>query len=346
MKIQKLTAIAATLFLAAATFAQNAPAGAVIYSLPRTTITLTVTAQHDVFTAGPYANYAEKYLGYKAQATSSQSCTINSIRITPYVEADPNERFAINLSDKVPSNFMQFCSQGLIVLSDSYTGKPAEWRFDTPSGAEQFIGRDPEGNLAKETITLYRPVKTDTGFEKIPVAQSQTVEKSLEKKAEDAARNIFLLREKRTMIITGDTDATFSGEALASAIAEIDKLEQQYMSLFYGITESAQQQVSFDVVPVTGTLKYTAFKISDQQGLVPATSTQGRAVTIDITLENLGAIAGAGAKTSNSPSVYYRVPAVALCKISDGGKVLCETRVPIYQMGALQTFPINSLLNK
>ena len=346
MKLFKSFAVICALLGAAAAFGQSVPNGAVIYSLPRTTIVVTVEAQHEVFTAGPYAQYAEKYLGYKARQASSSSCKIVSINMAPYVEADPSERYAINLSDKVASNFVQLCSQGLIVMSDSYTGKESQWRFDTPAGAEQFIGRDPEGNLAGATATLYRVVKTETGFEKVGVKQSLVVEKSLEKKAEEAARSIFNLRDKRTQIITGDTDATFSGEALQAAIAEIDRLESEYMSLFYGVTETAIQKMSFDVIPVSGTLKYVAFKASDKDGLLPASSSAGRSVSLEISLENLGAINTSGAKSSSSASVYYRVPAVAVCKIVDESRTLCEMRVPVYQMGQTQSFPINNLLNK
>ena len=346
MKTFRIIASALALFCAVVATGQNVPSGAVIYSLPRTTIVVTVEAEHNVFTAGPYAQYAEKYLGYKARQTSSSSCKIVSINMAPYVEADPAERYAVNLSDKVASNFVQLCSQGLIVMSDSYTGKESLWRFDSPAGAEQFIGRDPEGNLAGATATLYRVVKTETGFEKVGVKQSQVVEKSLEKKAEEAARSIFNLREKRTQIITGDTDATFSGEALQAAISEIDRLESEYMSLFYGVTETSLQKISFDVIPVAGTLKYVAFKASDKDGLQPASAAGGRTVSLEMTLENLGAANASGAKSSSGASVFYRVPAVAVCKIVDENRTLCEMRVPVYQMGQTQSFPINNLLNK
>ena len=39
------------------------PEGYVTYSLPMTTITLDVEAVQETFYAGPYAKYAEKYLG-------------------------------------------------------------------------------------------------------------------------------------------------------------------------------------------------------------------------------------------------------------------------------------------
>lgn len=327
--------------------AQSVPNGSVIYALPRTTVTLTVEAQYKVFTAGPYAQYARKYLGYDAKRSSSNECIITDITVTPYVEADPAERYAINLSEKVSSNFLQFCSQGLIVMSDSYTGRQIPFRFASQVGAEAFIGKDPEGNLAGATTTLFRMVKSETGFEKVGVQQSQVVEKSLEKKAEEAAKAIFNIRERKTQIITGDTDATFSGEALNAAVTELNRMEEEYLSLFYGITETSVQKVSFDVIPKKGVNKYSAFKIADGQGLVSASATaQGRVVSLELTAEDAGVVNASGAKSSGGAVINYRIPAVVLCKVVDSGKTLFETRFPVYQLGQEFSFPINTLLNK
>ena len=330
-----------------ALFAQAVPNGSVIYALPRTTVTLTVEAQYKVFTAGPYAQYAQKYLGYDAKRSSSKECIITDITVTPYVEADPAERYAINLSEKVSSNFLQFCSQGLIVMSDSYTGRQIPFRFASQAGAEAFIGKDPEGNLAGATTTLFRLVKSENGFEKVGVQQSQVVEKSLEKKAEEAAKAIFNIRERKTQIITGDTDATFSGEALNAAVTELNRMEEEYLSLFYGITETSVQKVSFDVIPKKGVNKYSAFKIADGQGLVSASATaQGRVVSLELTAEDAGVVNASGAKSSGGAVINYRIPAVVLCKVVDSGKTLFETRFPVYQLGQEFSFPINTLLNK
>ena len=342
--MKKMLTIAAILALCLQVSAQSVPPGAAVYSLPRTTITLTVTADVSVFTAGPYAQYAAKYLGNTARTVSGTSCTIKSIKVIPSVEADPNERYAINLSEKSAATFLQLSSQGLVAMSDSNIGRESDWRFASTAGAEKFIGKDPEGNLENATATLYRAVMSEEGFEQVEVLQSQVVEKSLEKKAQEAAKYIFSLREKKFNIVTGDTDATFSGEALQAAITEINRLEKQYLSLFYGITEVSEQTVSFDVVPQKGVAKYTAFKISDAQGLVPATSAQGKAVTLEISTENLSAPGANGAKSSGGSAVYYRIPAVALCKVVDAGKVLLEERVPVYQFGETISFPVNSLL--
>ena len=57
----------------------EAPAGAIVYSLPSTTIALKVTAEHESYQAGPYAMYAYKYLGIEVRENSGDFYTIKSI---------------------------------------------------------------------------------------------------------------------------------------------------------------------------------------------------------------------------------------------------------------------------
>ncbi|MBQ5482137.1 MAG: DUF4831 family protein, partial [Bacteroidales bacterium] len=250
----------------------SAQSGAVVYSLPQTVLSLKVKVQREAFTAGPYAAYAQKYLGVAAKAENGVTVTPLEITVTPYVEADPKARFAVTIPEKSSAGFLQLCAQGLVVMADNYTGKPAPWRFQSQAGTASFEGVDPLGNLGSETTTLYKAVRTDDGYERVPVTQDNVVEKSPDRKAADAAAVIFSLREKRQQIATGDTDATFSGEALQAAIDEITRLEERYLSLFYGIREISVEEKTFDVTPEAGSKeqRYTAFRLSDKGGLLPA----------------------------------------------------------------------------
>ena len=211
----------------------RAQAGAVVYSLPRTTVCLTVEARREAFTAGPYAAFAQKYLGVAARTQSETRYTLQSITLNSFVEADPAVRYTISIPERASVSFLQLCTQGLVVMADNYTGKPAAWRFASQAGSERFEGVDPLGNLGRETTTLYKAVRSDEGYERVPVTQDNVVEKSPDRKAADAAATIFSLREKRQQIATGDTDATFSGEALQAAIDELTRLEERYLTLFY-----------------------------------------------------------------------------------------------------------------
>lgn len=327
----------------------EAPAGAVVYSLPSTTIALKVTAEHEAYQAGPYAMYAKKYLGIDVRQGSGDFYTIKFVEMVPYVEADPKVSAAVNLqgSKVAPANFLSLCSQGLVVLQDGYTGKAAAWRFPSAVNAQEFLAGS-TSNIGNTTTTLYKTVVGADGVEKVPVKQTQAVEKSLEKKAEETAELIFRLRQKRVDIITGDTDATFSGEAMGATLAEIQRLEDEYMSMFIGKSVKDEQTMVFDVVPDASKQKhmYIAFRLSDTQGLLPANNMQGRPFVLELVAdgEPIAPTAVSDAALATKGRVAYRKPVTVVAKLMDGQKVLMQARVPVYQLGKIMSFPLDVTL--
>ena len=91
---------------------QEQPSGVVIYSLPSTSIMLTVTAEKETFVAGPYAQFAQKYMGSEARTEDAVTYTLKSIDMAPYLEADPSTRIALNISGRgnAAANFLQLCT--------------------------------------------------------------------------------------------------------------------------------------------------------------------------------------------------------------------------------------------
>lgn len=328
---------------------EAAPAGTVVYSLPRTTIMLKVTAEHESYQVGPYAQYAKKYLGIDVKPASGDFYKIKAIEMVPYIEADPSVSAVVNLqgSKVAAANFLRMSNHGLVAFSDGYTGKPVQWRFPGAVDAAGFM-QGVASNIDNTTTTLYKTVVGAEGVEKIPVKQEQTVVKSLEKKAEETADMIFKLRKKRVDIITGDTDATFSGEAMAAILAEIKRLEDEYLSMFVGKSVKDEQTVVFDVVPQAfpKKLMYIAFRISDQQGLLPANNMQGRPVVLEIVedTEKIDPTSVEEAALATKGKVAYRQPVTVVVKVMDGQKVLIQTRVPVYQLGKIMSFPIETLM--
>lgn len=323
---------------------EPAPAGAVIYSLPSTTITLEVTAEHESFVAGPYAAFAQKYLGIEARSTSGDTYTIHSVEMRPYVEADPQLSVAINLSASKngAASFLSLCSQGLVIASESYTGEPVAWRFPAQLDRSVFDKAGATQNLDSRTTTLYKTVQTAQGLEKVPVQQSQIVEKSIEKKAEQTASLIFKLRQTRIDIITGNTDATYSGEAMHAALKEIDRLENEYMSLFVGKKKIEKQKAVFDVVPSldNNNQMYIAFRISDTQGLLPAQNMSGRPIVLE--LVSTGApVQSLPVDGSAKDRIYYRKPVTVTARLLDGQKELMQGRIPVYQFGKVVSVPLS-----
>lgn len=319
------------------------PAGLVVYSLPRTVFRLEVEARLEQFHAGPYAKYAEKYLGTEARTADKSSATVSAVTLMPYIEADPGARYGLNISKGQLPAFLQFTSQGLVSLGSKPSG--SSWRFPSLAGGD-FSDKGVSTNLTYESATLY--TGSNSSDRVLSVRQEMVVTKSVEARAKEAADMIFEIRHKRYQIVTGDTDATYSGEAMGAAIEELTRLEKEYLSLFFGYCETSLQKTNYEIVPLrdASPQRYVAFRISDSEGLVSADDISGRPCLLELELTvpaEVEAASDAASRKVDPKKQYirYMVPATCNVRLTDGVTVLLRTRVPVYQLGTESTFEVN-----
>ena len=79
-----------------------------------------------------------------------------------------------------------------------------------------------------------------------------------------------------------------------------------------------------------------AFRISDQEGLVPSDNMMGKPIYLELKPEKVDM--PSDAKESNG--LRYRIPAVCAARLHDGVNTLLQTRIPVYQLGIITTYPI------
>ena len=341
MNMKKTLATIASALMLVPAFAQD-PQGSIVYSLPSTTLNFDVEAVQENFYAGPYAKYAFKYLGIEVGEQDRCSCHITKVTLTPYIEADQKQRYVIDAAGAASSGLLKLSAQGLIAFSNGNLGESGVWRFPSGSRAD-FPDKGISSNLQAEETTLYRNNKDGNNYSKVGVQQNMIVEKSPEKRAAETAELIFELRKKRVQIVTGDTDATYSGEAMGAAIEEISRLEREYMSLFIGYSEFKDIRMRFELVPEKGleSQKYVAFRVSDQNGLVAADDLAGTPALLELIPEEICEVPAAG-KPAKGPFIHYRIPAICKVKLYKGTEVLLQSRVPVYQLGTESTFPVKT----
>ncbi len=332
MEMKKIFVIIACL---CSSLGLKAQSSSVSYALPQTVLVFDVEARKESFFAGPYAQYALKYLGIKAETQNRVSYSITSVHLTPEVEADQSVRYSFLSSPQIQSIYLQLTSQGLISgPSGSYTAEKG-WHY--PVGkSDNFSSKGIPANLAERTSTLYESGNRT-------VQQSVIVEKSDEAKAKEVADKIFEIRENRYKILVGDTDATYSGEAMKTTLEALDKLEKDYITLFTGYSEYDTQKASFELIPVKKESQmYIAFRLSDEEGLVPADNVSGKPYIVELGVEEIAAMPEPETKGKNSPvqMIQYRIPAVCSVRLSDGVSTLLQTRVPVYQLGVVAGFPV------
>lgn len=322
------------------------PEGYLTYSLPSTVISIDVEAVQEKFYAGPYAKYAEKYLGIKPRMKDENTVQLTQVRMTPLVEPDQTRRYSVDVKKRVEeATLMKLASGGFVTFADAKHGDQTVWRFPTEEKGD-FSGKGVSSNLTSGSTTLYRKDDKESAYNRIAVQQDMVIEKTLEQKAAETAAMILKLRKQRLQIVTGDTDATYSGEAMGAAIEELTRLENEYMTLFTGYSEKQPQHMTFEVIPdpAKENQMYVAFRMSEAGGLVPADNLSGKPVVIEIVPQAFAQPEVKDEKKSKDVGVYYRIPAACTVKLLDGMDLIFQTRMPIYQLGQESSLPVNMVL--
>lgn len=231
-------------------------------TMPQTTVKVYLTVERDAVRTGPYARYAQKYLGVIAPLADREDYSILSARL-------------------------------------DYT--------------------DPAHTAASAVEPSYTP---DDEFARVGVDRMSVGDKSTEEMAREAANTIFRLRRQRIEILTGDAGELYPS-GLGEALAEIARLEKEYLELFLGKRTRTVEVREFDVVPVAGRSDYAVCRIPAEGG-----------VQVVLTLAAEGvARAVEPQKGDRRQVVPYRVADFAKCALSAGGRELAAARIPVYQFG-------------
>ena len=327
-------AVAACLLAAGSLTAQE-----VTYSLPFTTLDLQVEVRQETFFSGPYAQFAHEMLNMDVREEDEVTTTVTRIEMTPLLEADPEARFAFE-GDSAP--LLALSAQGLIAFGTRQETQREDWRFLPQLRADYSASGLTKPTKEVTTIT-YRLVEDESGTMQVPVEHKAIVAKTLEDRASDAADMILYLRRQRLDIATGNTDATYAGEAMAAALEELDRTEQEYLALFRGYTVERTITAHFEVRPLPSqrVQRYLAFRLTDDGP--KAGGQEGRPFYVELQPEALAAVPEgeeADRKKGKGPVLHYRIPAVCEVRLTEDGVPLCEARVPIYQLGKESTLPV------
>lgn len=313
------------------------------YYLPRTTVVVEVDAVQDYHFAGPYAAFAKRLLGIDVPQQDLVSVRITEIRLTPVLEADLDSSFTVQPLKDGENPLLALSPQGLVALDPGSKPENLTWRFSTPLREDFFAEGVTSGQKAQSYYTYRNVIGEDSLFTQTPVQQTRMVGKTLEEKAAEAAEIILTARKERVNIATGNTDASFSGEALGAALNELTRAEKEYMRLFAGAHRSVPVSARFELTPrpsVRGQ-RYPVFVLSETDGPVAG----GPGTVYYIQLADVRTPASAKSKDGNKFSrkqsvLYYREPAVCTVRLLEGERELLETRIPVYQLGVTRTMPL------
>ena len=322
MEMMKRILVAAAMLLPLSLHAQE-----VTYALPATAVTVKVEVRQESFFAGPYAAFAKRMLNMSVQDQDAVTTEITRVELLPRVEADTDAWYTC---DQESAALLSLSAQGLVSMGNA--AAPVSWRF--LPGLRADFSRKGLTVPEKEAVeTIYKEMPSDTGIMRVPVEHRILVEKTLEDKASDAADMILQVRKERLNIASGNTDASYSGESLRSALQELDRIEEEYMTLFRGYSVVHSEEYSFDVVPSSKDKqnRYLVFRLTEDGPV--SEGLKGVPYYLELQPEGTVPEEEPSDKRKSRGSVRYRIPRVCNVSFTRDGLRLLQARLPFYQLG-------------
>lgn len=152
-----------------------------------------------------------------------------------------------------------------------------------------------------------------------------------ESAAQSAANRIFQLRRARLDLITGEAGEHVFGEGLKSALAEIDRQEQELLALFLGKRYRTTHTHRLLVNPEADKRQYILCRFSESDGVLSANDLSGEIVLLEITPGEPFAVEEAPLKATDV--VKCRVAAPSLCAVQYAGAELGSRTLPLFEFG-------------
>jgi hypothetical protein len=203
-----------------------------------------------------------------------------------------------------------------------------------------------ETNLYEKSDTIIRKVVVDTMTVEKMYLEKRWVEKSSEQKAVEAANMISKIREERYNLVTGYHEVPYEKGAIMYMDQQLKELENEYMSLFTGITIQKSLHYSFTTLPepddASGEIAICIF--SERSGVKDINSAGGQRLylqfeTAEPNQDLLSAIQSREQAAGDNHGFYYRIPATSQIILEVNDDIILRENVQIAQFGAVSYLP-------
>ena len=293
----------------------------IYYALPRTVIQLDLIIDATELVEGPYSDYAYMVGANDFIKKSGMEYNIRDIRMSTYAEADPNATFFVSMNPKKDD---------------------AAAFYLTSKGILQGVGIK-GGDLTEPALSdEATSVSMDKTFKYQYGANGM---RSQDQLARSAAEMISRIREEKIKLVTGFQETAFTLDTYRQMYADLDAMEQEYLSLFIGKRIVNTMVQTIYVTLTKDVPSQTVGTFSKEAGFSSSAYGLGSTITVQaISLQTTGSInppsQSAVETLSHENKLFYRIPETAYVKVSLGEDVLLEKRETIAQFGVFMLAPL------
>lgn len=286
-----------------------------VYSLPVTSLRFEVTARRTVSHAGPYFQYAKKFLGTdRVIKEDAEKWEIISVKAVPFGTPDTDQQYEMQLK---PGALTSICvdSDGMLLAINRETEAPA-----LPDPAQ-------DSGLTAEVHP-----KDYLQF----VNEDFLASQSSAKQAQMLSESLMEVRDAKISLTRGTAETMpTDGHQLELMLNSLRQQEASMTAAFLGSTETQTVTRTFTFTPGEPG-KYILFRMSDFAGFVDADDYSGDPVYVSVRLSRepeMPVDAKGEAKKLPKDAVIYNIPGAAGISLTLNGDRLWEGEVECAQYG-------------
>lgn len=237
------------------------------YMLPATAFKVDVTVRKVRELRGHYADYAQTLLGLQNVIAENRTFyEVAGVRVAPVRVPDPECAYLVRLSE----------SRALAALAADLAGEnshtprlPDDVREYAPreTQAPEFFRNFSDVSYAEKQASFVETRIIDGVVTQVPANRSKTVQLTASQKAREAADYISKSRQSRFALMNGEHETPYTEGALKLMIDELTRWEQNYLSLFAGLTLEDEIYYTFYVTPSAGQTELPLFACDPAKGL-------------------------------------------------------------------------------
>jgi len=319
-----------------------------LYSLPKTAITVQVSATKMIYKPGIYAEYAEELLGITNPIIEEYTAwTLDSISIGTKNVIDTALMYVIKADKGFCSQSLTKCSEKGMILYPTFCKNAM---IDAPSNPTIITYPHQKKWQATATFkakadTLYHIIYKDTITVRVPYFCDKIEEKSTKEKAIDAVKLIMKIRKRKTDALVED-DPIPDAETLRYATTEMEKLEASITALFTGEIEKETFIYHYSYVPVkTADSLFQVCSFTKDVGIIQNDTLHSVPVNIHIDNKNITRVFAKMAKPNLKQcknSILYRIPEIATVSITVDHTLFAAKQISLFQRGSLFLYPLTN----
>jgi hypothetical protein len=326
------------------------PDGSFLYALPQTILDINVTAEEISIVPGPFAKYAQKYLGIQhAPSKAEKIYSLKKVNIRKHHEADPDFIYTVSgITDPSQyANLTNLLKDSLILTATHFSGNQMNaYTFPAQSGDLLYTDLSVKRNFEAEKDVEISMVLPDTNYNVRPARRTVLKEKTPEQKAEEAANFLIKLKKRRFKLVAGQYEYMPNGESMAAALQELARIEEEYLALFIGRRVVSEIRRTYHYTPEAGKSsdRVVLFRFAPNSGFIDARETDGIPVMLELqAMHKTRELEGR--KLPVKPGINtipYRIADQVNMKLLAGEQVWAEAIYPVFQYGVPVTMHVGN----